>query len=65
MKLKFNKKQDYNDLDVLNEIVRARLWEDYKSLDCNDDSEELYAAYKIVLEYISVNTDKRLKKLAK
>ena len=51
MKLKFKKKVWYDNTEVIDEIVRARLWEDYTSLGCDDDSKELYVAYKIVLEY--------------
>ena len=65
MKLKFDKKKDYNELDVLDEIVRARLFADYACLDCSDNEVELKAAYNVVLRHITNCGDKRLKKLAK
>lgn len=65
MKPKFDKKRDYNELDVLDEIVRARLFADYDNLDASDNEAELRAAYEVVLRYNTVCTDKRLKKLAK
>lgn len=64
MKPKFDKKRDYNELDVLDEIVRARLFADYTCLDASDNEEDLRTAYKIVLRYITNCGDKRLKKLA-
>ena len=63
MKLKFDKKKDYKELEVVDEIVRARLFQDYDNLD--DSDEGLKAAYRLVLEYNTVCTDKRLKKVAK
>lgn len=65
MKLKFSKKYEYSEVAVIDEIVRARLFEDYDSLDVSDNEAELRAAYEIVLRYNTVCTDKRLKKLAK
>lgn len=62
MKPKFNKKQSYGELEVIDEIVRARLFQDYDNLDASDN--ELREAYRLVLEYNTVCTDKRLKKLA-
>lgn len=65
MRPKFDKKRDYNELDVLDEIVRARLFADYTCLDVSDNEEELKAAYSVVLRHITNCYDKRLKKLAK
>lgn len=62
MKLKFDKKKDYSELSVIDEIVRARLFQDYDNLDASDNG--LRDAYRLVLEYITVCKDKRLKKLA-
>lgn len=63
MKLKFDKKKDYSELSVIDEIVRARLFQDYDNLDASDNG--LRDAYRLVLEYNTVCTDKRLKKLVK
>lgn len=65
MKLKFSKKYEYSEVAVVDEIVRARLFEDYDNLDASDNEAELRAAYEVVLRYNTVFTDKRLKKLAK
>ncbi len=64
MKLKFSKKYEYSEVAVVDEIVRARLFEDYDNLDASDNEAELRAAYEVVLRYNTVCTDKRLKKLA-
>jgi len=61
MKLAFKKKTNYNERDLIDEVVRSRLFEDVESLDCADNPEEMFDAYEKVLRYISVNTDKRLK----
>ena len=65
MKPKFNKKQDYRELEVIDEIVRARLFADYDCLDVCDNPVEMREAYSKVLRYITNCGDKRLKKLAK
>jgi len=63
MKLAFKKKEQYNELGVIDEIVRARLFQDYEVLDCTDNPKELKEAYATVLRFICVDTDKRLKML--
>lgn len=63
MKLKFNKKKEYKELEVVDEIVRARLFEDYERLDVCDNPVEMREAYSKVLRYITNCGDKRLKKL--
>ena len=63
MRPKFNKKQSYGELEVIDEIVRARLFEDYERLDVCDNPEEMREAYSKVLRYITNCDDKRLKKL--
>lgn len=65
MKLKFKKNEDYDSLSILDEIVRARLFEDFDCLDTFDNPEEMKKAYTTVLRYITVAGDKRLKKLDK
>lgn len=65
MKPKFNKKYDYSELAVIDEIVRARLFADYDCLSASNNEAELRTAYEVVLRYNTVCTDKRLKKLAK
>jgi hypothetical protein len=61
MKPKFSKKVDYRPEDVLDEIVRARLFDDYNNLDAYDEPQEMLEAYEMVLRYITKGTDKRLK----
>ncbi len=61
MKPKFSKKINHCPEDVLDEIVRARLFDDYNNLDCYDEPEEMKAAYEMVLRYITKASDKRLK----
>jgi hypothetical protein len=61
MKPKFSKKIDHRPEDVLDEIVRARLFDDYNNLDAYDEPEEMKEAYEKVLKYITKGTDKRLK----
>ena len=63
MKLKFDKKKDYFESSVIDEIVRARLFEDYALLGSCDNPAEMREAYSKVLRYNTVCTDKRLKKL--
>jgi hypothetical protein len=65
MKPRFNKKLHYNERDVIDEIVRARLFDDFENLCASDDEESLRDAYKKVLTYYTVNTDKRLKIFSK
>lgn len=64
MKPKFDKKRDYRELEVIDEIVRARLFADYDCLDVCDNPVEMREAYSKVLQYITNCYDKRLKKLA-
>lgn len=64
MKLKFDKKKDYSEIAVIDEIVRARLFEDYNLLGSCDSPEEMREAYSKVLRYITNCDDKRLNKLA-
>lgn len=40
MKPKFSKKVDHRPEEVLDEIVRARLFDDYNNLDAYDEPEE-------------------------
>lgn len=61
MKPKFDKKVDHRPEDVLDEIVRARLFDDYINLHVYDESKEMKAAYEMVLKYITKGSDKRLK----
>ena len=63
MKLKFDKKKDYFELAIIDEIVRARLFEDYALLGSCDNPKEMREAYSKVLRYITNCDDKRLKKL--
>lgn len=63
MQPKFKKNADYSESEVIDEIVLARLFQDYERLSGADDEDELRAAYKVVLRYLTVYTDKRLKML--
>lgn len=65
MQPKFKKNVTYTEVGVFDEIVRAGLFADFDSLDAYDNPEEMKKAYAMVLRYITVAGDKRLKKLDK
>lgn len=61
MIIKLSGNFDYNESEILDEIVRARLFDDYENLSHCDNPKKMRKAYEKVLRYITLDTDPRLK----